>query len=386
MVANALLDTLLFVANSMCPPEEACQRFSRLFRLPRKALVIPSLFIGDNILLTPFFTSLRRRLGENARIDVVAKPPITELYETLPQVNGVYTETPDHAAGYPRLFLKEKRYDTVFLCRYAPVWAMAAMLSGIPQRVGFSPERLGLHGLKRWGGCLTHAVPSTPFFDSRSQLENYLDMLRYLGIPADGKQPACRLNETDRLVGRRLAESARGSPKILVHMASGSPGKAWPAQNWRELLAGLSDMADPVFVAVGSAKERVLYDELAAGVPLLNLCGVLRLRESIALMAHMDMVITLDTATAHMAALAGTPRMVVLYGPTNQRQWRPYVDPSVALEQVWLDLPCRPCVARTCWHKSCMRRMSVPMVMNAVTRCFETIPLVSSRDLSDQEV
>lgn len=364
MVANEILWKILGLANQVLPEEPP---LARTFALPKKALLVPSLFIGDNILLTPFIRALRQNLGPEAELDIVTPRATGALFDTNPHLNRIWIEK-EGSLRRPKVFLESRKYDTVFFCRYSIAWGRAALQAGISQRVGFNLERIGIQRFSHWGRCLTHSLPSSSIYDSRPQAEIYLEMLNRLGLADDGLALECPLTEADREKAARLLDSLSHRPKVLIHAASGSPGKQWPLENWQALLREIRDRWDPIFVAIGGKGEAPQYQALEEEFNLANWCGQTNLRESIALLQGMDLVITLDTSIAHLAALAGTPRLVVMYGPTNERQWRPMIQPGAHLEQVYLNLPCRPCMARTCEHRGCVLRLGPAQVLLAVER------------------
>ncbi len=372
MLANQILNLMLSMTNRFfdeVPLPLAYQ--TPVFQKPESVLLIPSLFIGDNVLLNPCIRNLRRNLGKNARIDVMSPPAVYPLYETMPWVNHVYVEK-KHRPNHPTDFLRAHGYDTILFFRYSLFWSNAAQRVGISQRVGFDFERIGLHGFKHWGQRLTHAIPSRSLHDPRNQCEVYLDILRHLNLPILDKHLEPHLTQSDYQFAEHLLQhAAKDRPRILIHAACGSPGKQWPAENWNRLLSLLDRRWQPTFIASGSAKEATVYQKWVKQFDFLNLCGKTTLRQTIAVLQKTDLVITLDTSIAHLAALAGTPRLVVLYGPTNQAQWRPCVRAETHLEQVCLELPCRPCPARTCGHKSCLKQLPVAQVMQAIQRCFK---------------
>jgi ADP-heptose:LPS heptosyltransferase len=376
MVANEILEGLLFLANQVLADKEPTDGGLNLpFRKPKAALIVPSLFIGDNVLLTPLIRNLRRNFGPDTRLEIVCPSVVKPFHETLPWLDAVHAEK-NGATRNPVLFLKSQAYDTIILCRYSFTWANAALRAEIPQRIGYDLERLGLQGFKHWGRCLTHAIPSTSVFDQRPQVEIYLDLLRQLGLNAENPIPECVLTEPDHQKAEQLLEGSRNTPRILIQAGAGSPGKQWPIENWQAVLAGIRQywpQAD--FFAIGGKREQTLYLEMEQQFLLHNFCGKTSLRESIALISRMDMVITLDTSVAHLAAVAKVPRLVVLYGPTNHAKWRPNTPADSVLSQVFMDLPCRPCMARTCAHKSCLKLLPARQVLQAIQDAFQQKPL-----------
>lgn len=380
MVANSVLRGVLELVNHFIPPEEALPSSSLLAsQVPRKVLVIASRFIGDCILLTPFIRNLFQNMrlahpqGES-QIDLVATPLTANLFENLPGIDRVLIEGRDIEPSL-QVFLEAQQYDTMFLCRYAPFWESAGHQTGVSQRIGFDLERLGIPGLKRRGRWLTHVVQSGSIYDTRPQVEIYLDMLRTLQMNVRETHLECFLTKVDIARASQLLENRPQRPRILIHATAASPGKAWGTEQWSSLLQRLPEPA--TVIASGGEGDRQFYDALSAdsGATLLNLCGLTTLRESMALMAQVDMVITLDTAVAHMAAAVGVPRLIVLYGPTNHEQWIPWVRPETVLKQVTLGLPCQPCMARTCLTKRCLRQLPVEIVHQAVEQSFEEKPL-----------
>lgn len=375
MVANEILARLLSWANLVLP-ESITPYHQPCFKTPRKALLVPSLFIGDNILLTPLIRNLKQNMGTKGQLEMVCPAVCAPLFETNPYIDRIYIEKKAPLLK-PTLFLKEQAYDTILMARYSLYWGQAAWRAELPQRIGFDLQRLGLHGLERWGNCLTHHIPSTSLFDHRSQVELYLDMLRHLGLPVTDTQLECHFKLSDRLKPNALlAKLPKQQPRILIHAASGSIGKQWPDESWGNLLNTLKTNWQATFMAIGSPQEHKLYTPWEERFGLYNWCGKTNLRESVYLLSQMDLVITLDTSIAHMAALAKTPRLIVLYGPTNHAQWRPWIASDSFLAQVYLeDLSCRPCMARTCEHKQCMRSLDALQVLQAVHQAFETKPL-----------
>ncbi len=376
MVANEVLQQILSWANQVLPDESSQASYSMgEFQRPQSALIVSSKFIGDNVLLLPFIQSLRANMGTHASLDLISSPAMAPFFETLPDINRIYIErTPPLRT--PSQFLRSQQYDSIFLCRYTPVWALAAVKANIPQRVGFDLTRLGIHGLQCWGKSLTHVVPSTPYDHGLSQDEVYLSILHALGLQVFSMPQAYPVPNPDFYKAFTLLQPSQRRPKILIHATSGSPGKSWPLPNWIELLQQLQQAYQPGFIATGQRKDAVLYEEFPSALSILNLCGQTNLRETIAILKQVDLVITLDTAIAHLAALAGTPRLVVIYGPTNHQQWKPRIRPGTHLEQVFLDLPCRPCLARTCGTKACLLQLGVEPVYQAIERSFQRHPLV----------
>ena len=81
----------------------------------------------------------------------------------------------------------------------------------------------------------------------------------------------------------------------------------------------------------GSSTEKKLTDYIQqqAGENIFSIAGLLNIEEFIALIAHAQLVVTVNTATVHIAAATQTP-VIVLYAQTNP-QHEPWKTKSVVL-------------------------------------------------------
>ena len=116
------------------------------------ALVIQTAFLGDVILTTPLLSLLAERHGP---VDVVTTPAGGTLLETHPAVRSVirYDKhgTDKGWRGMRRLALelRARRYQSVYLPHRSIRSAVVALLSGAPERVGFSDSAAAISYTRR---------------------------------------------------------------------------------------------------------------------------------------------------------------------------------------------------------------------------------------------
>jgi len=94
------------------------------------------------------------------------------------------------------------------------------------------------------------------------------------------------------------------------------------------------------------------------------LLGRLTLKQLVAVLQDVDLMITVDSGPMHIAAAVGTP-VVALFGPTDPVRTGP-LGPGRILRR---ELPCSPCLRRRCQIDDtyrCMRDLSVAEVLGAV--------------------
>jgi ADP-heptose:LPS heptosyltransferase len=334
------------------------------FNKPQKTLIILPDYLGDCVLLTPFIRNLRMNQSSNTFIDVVCHKPISNLLKTLPYIRNFYPKKLMDKIKYK--FLKKNEYDTIFVFNYSVKWGRAAKKNNIKQIISPDTIRLGLTKPPLLGHFATHTVTSTNIKDKTSQLRVNLNYLEELGVEVYDYHPEVVLTDSDNKKALNLLVNTE-RPKAYIHITAGSKGKEWDLKNWVEIIKYLRSQKFDIYTS-GTLKESKAYEVLQSevGAPINNLCGKTTARETIALLKLVDIVITTDSAPAHFAAAARTPKIAIIYGPTNQNQWRPFA-PFSDVEQIYLNLPCRPCLMRKCTDKKCLNELHYNYVINRIS-------------------
>lgn len=123
--------------------------------------------------------------------------------------------------------------------------------------------------------------------------------------------------------------------RIVLVPATAWPMKSWPVENWKKLVETLKNEK---FVILGGPADHFCKDiEAVAPERVENWAGMYNLKESCALAAHADFIITADTGLQQVADLAGR-KGISLIGPTA------FGYPTMGtLKVMEADLPCRPC-------------------------------------------
>ncbi|WP_156925251.1 glycosyltransferase family 9 protein [Nitratidesulfovibrio termitidis] len=206
-----------------------------------------------------------------------------------------------------------------------------------------------------------------------------LTLLREAGLAPGGEAGGMHAGAPDGALGEA---SAPARPLVALHPYSTHPDKAWLPEAWRELAGRLSAAGYGWFVVGRSGGQGAsgLISGPISG-PMSGLAEQTRragglaadftdrtdLRETCALLAAADVLVTGDSGPMHLAAGVGTP-VVALFGPTT-REWGFYPQgPSdVVLET---GDACRPCSlhgSRRCAHSGrCMTGITPEAVFAAV--------------------
>lgn len=337
-------------------------------------LVVRYRFIGDTILTVPFLRNLRRAYP-HARIDVLVGPQSGEVLAGCPYINELITYDTtrfhkyDSGEGKARSFwsyveqLKKRKYDTAFLLKRSFSSAALALLIGCKNRIGYGTAWRSL--------MLTKPVPWDPAIH---EVESTLDVLREAGIEvADTDLEAWISAEEERAVRKIVPQLATNKRKVLFHAAAAHPNKEYPLEHWAVVMKELAKKEQILPFFTGSSQDFLTYERLIglASMEGVNCAGKLSLRESMALLAAMDLSICTDSGPSHLSAAVGTPTLAV-FGPTDPERWRPWGSKHEALFDS--SLSCRPCNYKmTCDNKrQCLTELSPHLIVKKALEMLHT--------------
>jgi len=179
-------------------------------------------------------------------------------------------------------------------------------------------------------------------------------------------RPRIRLDEDELSVAEQtLAALGITGPCVALHPFATHPTKAWPAENWQRLIELLENSGVKYFI-IGSGNTPLLPGN---GLDFTNQTTI---RQTCALLAGADVLVTNDSGPMHLATAVGTP-VTGIFGPTT-RAWGFYPSgpDDVVLEA---DLACRPCSLhgrKTCPHDlACLRAVTPDMVIQTIIPIIE---------------
>lgn len=163
---------------------------------------------------------------------------------------------------------------------------------------------------------------------------------------------------------QRLLKLTKPARIGLCPGAEYGPAKRWPLDRFRKVMNQLLPLPI-VWVLLGTAKEASLAIPLLEDFPGLveNQIGKTSLEELIEIIQQLDLLLTNDTGSMHLAALFDIPT-VAIFGST---------DPSLTGPQghihhvVHHPVECSPCFLRTCpIDFRCMTAITPEEVVSAI--------------------
>jgi heptosyltransferase-2 len=328
----------------------------------RPILVIPYMWIGDFVRGHTVVRVLKQR-WPNRPVDLLTTPLCAPLVDYMPGVrSGIISDLPRGRLAVAKQWalaaeLRARHYGTALVLPRTWKSAIAPVLAGIPERVGFVGEaRFGMINRWRWG---EKALPR--FIDKNAALA----LPDRAALPAEWPVPQLNvpLEQTERW---RRSNTLGTGPAVALAPGSVGASKRWTYYPQAARL--LAERGLDVWV-VGGPGEKALAAEIVAGggSRVRDLTGT-DLRNGILAMAAASVAISNDSGLMHIAAALGTPTMGI-FGPTSPYHWAP-LNGLAATVQTKTTLPCQPCHRPVCTMNDhrCMRDISAAEVVETTQR------------------
>lgn len=178
------------------------------------------------------------------------------------------------------------------------------------------------------------------------------------------------LHYIEDLVGQFKGRSASRAVKwVTFCVETTGKHKDWRAERFSKLADHLIEQDDAVIIMTGIPEHQAKIQAVIAGMKhkesVMNLCGKTTLRQLIALFRRTDLLISLDTGTAHIAAAAGCP-VVTIFSHSSPEI---YQAAGINTRAVSAHLPCsgkKICIGpRKCERTDCFDFVTVDMVLKA---------------------
>jgi len=306
-------------------------------------------WIGDVVLSLPAVRDLRRNFPA-ARIEVLARPWVAELYGAVAEVDAV---RPSAGRGADAASLR-RAFDLAVLLPNSFAAALAVWQARVPERWGYATDGRGL--------LLTRGARVPAQVRGRSEVYYYRAMLAAVGL-AVSATPDASLSCPPEWAGRGDALLGESGPWIGLNPgAFYGTAKRWLPERYAAVGDTLARRTGARVAIVGGAAERGLGESIASGMraPARVLCGETGLPELAGVLSRLGLLVTNDSGPMHLAAALGVP-VVAVFGPTDSRETGPVGDAHRIVRE---PVHCSPCKLRECpIDHRCMTRIGVDRVI-----------------------
>lgn len=330
---------------------------------PRRILIIKWSALGDVVIASAIMEDIARAFP-CAEIHLNTLPNSLSLFAHDPRFADVFAIDVRRKGARWRNTLawlsrvRAGRYDLLVDLQNSDhsrlLLALLALLPGAPRR------RFG----NRAGFPYTAKPAAIPA--NAHVFDKMHAILAALGVPARTDLPVLHpaVESAERVARLRREHGLEDGGYLVLLPGSQAAGwlKRWGIEHFAELARLAHAQGVAKVVVIGGPDEVEDCAEIArAGPFMVNLNGKLQLLEIAPVCAGAAAIIGNDTGTAHFAAGADRP-MLVICGPTDPRRVKPISAKAVAVQA---ELPCVNCYAKVCRnaeHHACMQAISAPWV------------------------
>lgn len=263
--------------------------------------------------------------------------------------------------------LRSRQYDLVIDLQGLFRSGFLAWASRARVRMGFADAR------EAASLFYTHRLAPGP--TNQHAIEKNYRVAGVLGFADVPIKTSLALAGADRAAAVDLLRNAGLSdetPFVAVVPGARWETKLWPAERFAESIDAINEGEGVPCVLLGGPDEATRNEAIGKecrNTPI-DLSGRTNVRELAAILERAAVVLTQDSAAAHLAVALGRP-LVCLVGPTNPKRTGPY---QRAADVLRLDLPCAPCYLRRLsqcgYQHRCMRDLDSGTVVTAIRERF----------------
>ena len=319
-----------------------------------KILVIRFSAIGDVAMTVPVIHSLATQYPQH-QIKVLSRPNMAALFAHLPSNVSFWgadlKSTYKGFVGLNKLFNELKAENFDYIADFHDVI-----------RTKYLRLRFLLHGKKvahidkgRKGKKALTRPSNKVRVQQDSSFQRYARVLEELGLPVKMDFQSIYSNVKgdssafSNITGSKGTDKWIGIAPFATHV-----GKIYPQEQMEQVIQTLDTQKGiRIFLFGGGKKEVDILTSWADKYPSATcIAGKLKMDAELALMSHLDVMVSMDSGNMHLASLVNTP-VVSIWGATHPLAgfmgWNQSEENAVQV-----NLPCRPCSVYG--NKPCFRK------------------------------
>lgn len=326
-------------------------------------LIIRPHGIGDVVMLIPALRGLVK-LNPEEKFTLLTYKGSSQV---LPLDLGINVmEMPIHAGFWETITLikeiRRQHFDRLFDLFCNPRTAQISLLSGIKDTYGFPCRFRSIVYRNKFLSDRKHG-------EHIHQVDLYCKFFQAFGLKCEVCSPDVRMPlEVVKKAKEAIPENYRNtSPLIALNINATYSSKAWPIEHAVEFINIWYEKTNqPVMLTWGPGEEENSKAVLAkVGSQKAFLHKPVKIKEFVALMSQIDLLITNDAGPAHMAWESGTPT-ITMFGPTTEQDVEPRGEKHITIRAEGIE--CARCHKEYCDTKKCMYAITPKMVMDAVEK------------------
>lgn len=285
----------------------------------KKILVVSNTALGDTILSTPTIKTLRKNFS-HLYICFMVNKKVYSLFKDFEYVNEVIVYNKNFWGLLQHIFfIRKNHFDSIFfLHSNGPQDLFLALATNVPyihKAINY-PNQLS----SEFKTLINHP---TNFHKEQHIIEHRLDVIKNLGIT--------QIDTTLSLPKKFYQIKEKQKDKLIIGFQLGAAEiyKMWPIAHFTTLANQILEDENTIIYLLGIQSENYLALKLEQNIQkperIKNYCGKTNIEELPKKMQDLDLLITNDTGSLHLA-IALKIRTISLFSPTSSQIFGPYQD------------------------------------------------------------
>lgn len=281
--------------------------------------------MGDVAMTVPVIRALTEQ-HPNCKVTILSKPFLKPLFKDIPNVSFFAAEVKGkHKSiqGLYQLFKDLKELKITHVADFHNV-----LRSKILRRF-FSFTKVSIAKIDK-GRAEKRALTresNKVFKQLKTSHERYADVLKSLGFEINITQPKPLDKET---LSKKTIELTGDKKNSWIGIApfAAFEGKVYPIKLMKEVITELSKKHTVLLFGGGKKESNILTKLEETYNNTINIAGKLSFQEELVLISHLDLMLSMDSGNAHLAAMQQI-KTVTLWGVTHPYAgFAPYNQPQ----------------------------------------------------------
>ena len=298
----------------------------------KRILIVAIRAIGDVVLITPIIQQIRNAFPD-AYVAVLADGASAYVLHHNPHIDRIFmidrraTKQLSSTSQFRKwlkfiLELRCERFDTVIDLFSGPRSAIIAWLSKAKHRYG-EDVRSRIRGY-----LYNHAIHIS--HDQRHLIEQKFALIQPMigTIPLNNVPLELYVSREEVQQARSLLSKVGADFPRLVALVpgAGSPWRIWPPERFAKVGDVIVKKYHAKILLMGGENDKKLCRQVYEMMrePSIDLSGKTSLRNLIAILAELDLVISNLTGPMHIASALPQPKVIGLYGAADTIQYAPW--------------------------------------------------------------
>lgn len=258
-------------------------------------------------------------------------------------------------------FFSENTFDIAFDIH-------GIFISGMVTAASKAPLKIGMSNTKELNRFFMNKI--APPSDDIHVIKRYLSVLKLLDISTKDFHTTLKISEEAMNFAKQFLKNHnldKNKPLVAISPTTSWSSKNWPIENYIEVMRKLHTYCN--IILCGSKGDKFITQKIKdkVNLPLIDAVGKTSLMELGALLSQVNLLISGDTGTLHMADALNI-KTIGIFGPTNHLQYGPL---SILHKPIQGSAICAPCHKKRCKYckQYCFDKITPKLVIDQVKVC-----------------